>query len=309
MPKVSVCIPTYNQITYLKCTLDSILAQTYQDYEVIITDDSTDPTVKEFVEKYDFNGRLSYFRNDISLGTPGNWNECIKKATGEYIKIMHHDDWFSSNTSLQSMVAMLESSPEYELVFCGCNNINLNGENQLYHYIRDEQLTILKSHPELLFKSNAIGAPSVVLFKKTNVTFDEKIKYLVDIEFYIHLLKRGKFACTTEPLINIGGSPEQVTYSIINDRKRLTFEYSYTYQKLEHSKDTFNFYFDAFWQLIGHLNISSVNELIELGWAGKVPQFVVHCIYGNNLFKLFKNVKGARLIKPIFYFYSINRNG
>jgi len=306
MPKVSICIPTYNQTFYLKFLLDSILEQTYQDYEVIITDDSTDFMVKEFVEKYDFNGRLFYFKNDVSLGTPGNWNECLKKATGEYIKIMHHDDWFSSNTSLQSMVNILESSPEYELVFCGCNNI-LNGENQLYHYIRDEQLTILKSYPELLFKSNAIGAPSVVLFKKTKILFDEKIKYLVDVEFYMHILKSGKFACTTEPLINIGGSPAQVTHSVINDRKKLIFEYSYTFQKVEYNKSTFNFYFDAFWQLIERLNISSVNELVELGWQGEIPPFISHCIYGAKLFNLLKKVKGARLIKPIFYFYSINR--
>jgi glycosyltransferase involved in cell wall biosynthesis len=310
MQKVSICIPAYNHTYYLKKNLISILSQTFTDYEVIITDDSTNTEVKELINEFDFNGKLRYYHNESPLGAPQNWNYCISKASGDYIKIMHHDDWFSSNNSLQSMVDLLESSPECEFVFCGCNNISIDGENMLYHRINEEQVAALNSHPELLFKSNVIGGPSVTLFKKNNeVKFDEKIKYLVDIEFYIHLLKGDKkFACTVEPLINIGGSPSQVTYSIINDKRKLIYEYSYTYQKLEHSKSTFNFYFETFWQLIARINISSVSELVELGWQGEVPLFVAHCIYGNNLFKFLKKVKGSRLIKPVFYFYSIKRS-
>jgi glycosyltransferase involved in cell wall biosynthesis len=308
MPKVSICIPTYNQTYYLKKSLISILNQSFTDYEIIITDDSTNTGVKDLINELGLNEKIKYYANENPLGAPGNWNYCISKATGDFIKIMHHDDWFSCDSSLESLVTMIESSPENTLVFCGCNNLLMSGENQLYHYIRAEQVPQLKSYPELLFKDNVIGAPSVILFKKTTLAFDERIKYLVDIEFYIQLLKSGKFVCTTEPLVNIGGSAEQVTYSVINDPRKMIFEYSYTYQKLEHNKGTFNFYFEAFWQLIERLNIASVNELVELGWQGTIPEFISHCIYGTKLLRSLKKMKGSRFIKPVFYFYSFNRS-
>lgn len=310
MPKVSICIPAYNHTYYLKKNLVSILDQTFTDFEVIIADDSTNTEVKELLDEFEFYGKLKYFHNESPLGTPRNWNYCISKASGDYIKILHHDDWFSSNTSLQTMVDLLESSPGLEFVFCGCNNLSIDELSSFHYCISAKRFIELKSHPELLFKDNVIGAPSVTLFKKTTVTFDENIKYLVDIEFYINLLKRHtKFAYTTDALINMGNEVSKVTYSIINNKSKLVFEYSYTFNKLEHSKSTFNFYFEAFWSLIGRLNISSVDELVKLGWQGQVPCFIVHCISGNKLLKTLKNIKGSRLIKPIFYFYSFNRSG
>jgi glycosyltransferase involved in cell wall biosynthesis len=305
MPKISICIPAYNQTYFLRKNLNSIITQHFTDYEVIITDDSTTTDVEELVAEFDFKGKLRYYHNSPSLGSPRNWNECTSKALGEYIKIMHHDDWFSSDVSLQSLVTLLESSPENEFVFCGCNNIAIDGQNLFYHYINEDQVAILNSTPELLFKSNVIGSPSVTLFKKPeNLNFDDKIKYLVDIEFYIRELKSGKkFVYTTDALVNIGHSPTQVTNSIINNKRELIFEYSYTFQKLDHTKNAFIFYFDTFWRLITDLNILSVSELVEFDWEGKIPLFVRHCIYGNKLLKYF----GSRLSTPIrwaTYFYS-----
>jgi glycosyltransferase involved in cell wall biosynthesis len=305
MPKVSICIPSYNNTFHLKKNLISILDQTFTDFEIIITDDSTSTAVRELINEFDFNGKLKYYHNKSTLGTPQNWNYCISKAKGSYIKIMHHDDWFSNNTSLQTMVNLLESSPELEFVFCGCNNMSSDGLNSFYYCINKKQFIELKSHPELLFENNLIGGPSVTLFKKTSVIFDEKIKYLVDIEFYIKLLKKSNgFTYATDALINMGNDDSQVTHSVINDKHKLIFEYSYTFYKLRKTKGTFRFYFGTFWHLLGRLNIFSTAELVELGWQGKVPPFIIHCIYGNRLLKILKKTKGSKLIKPIFYFYS-----
>src|SRR3989344_6387452 len=100
MVKVSICIPTYKQVDYLRKTLNSVLVQDFHDYELIITDDSSDDSVKNLLKEFDFKGKLKYYHNKIALGSPANWNYSLKQATGEYIKILHHDDFFTADNSL-----------------------------------------------------------------------------------------------------------------------------------------------------------------------------------------------------------------
>ena len=83
MPKVSICIPTYKQVDYLRKTLDSVLLQDFHDYELIISDDSSDDSVENLLREFDFKGKLNYFRNSVALGSPANWNYSIKQAKGE----------------------------------------------------------------------------------------------------------------------------------------------------------------------------------------------------------------------------------
>ena len=95
----SICIPAYKRPENIDRLLSSILIQTFNDYEVIITDDSGDDSLKDVLEKYS-NLPIKYFRNEKPLGTPANWNYSISLAKGEWIKIMHEDDWFADERSL-----------------------------------------------------------------------------------------------------------------------------------------------------------------------------------------------------------------
>src|ERR1044072_4054338 len=92
---ISICIPAYKNVDFLKRLLDSIAIQTYSNYEIIICDDSPDESVAEFIKSRSVLKNIRYHRNVSSLGTPENWNECIRRANGEWIKIMHDDDWFA----------------------------------------------------------------------------------------------------------------------------------------------------------------------------------------------------------------------
>lgn len=65
-PKVSIFIPTYQQVDYLGKVLDSIAVQSFQDYEVIVNDDSSDDRVQQLVAHYGFGSQLHYFRNLLS---------------------------------------------------------------------------------------------------------------------------------------------------------------------------------------------------------------------------------------------------
>src|SRR5678815_6041530 len=103
-PFVSICIPTYKRVAYLERLLESIALQTFKDFEVIITDDSDDDSVKDLLKKYEGQLPIKYFQNGKALGTPANWNRAISKAKGQWIKLMHDDDWFSLSDSLASFV-------------------------------------------------------------------------------------------------------------------------------------------------------------------------------------------------------------
>src|SRR6478736_4865381 len=100
-PFISICIPSYQRVDYLKRLLDSISVQTFTDFEVIISDDSPDSSVQDLSFNYHDRFNTRYFKNQPALGTPANWNFGISNATGEWIKIMHDDDWFAASDSLQ----------------------------------------------------------------------------------------------------------------------------------------------------------------------------------------------------------------
>src|ERR1700722_12721578 len=108
---VSICVPAYKRITFLKRLLESVSMQTYRDFEVIVTDDSPDDAVKELCTSYSRQFALSYYRNDQPLGTPENWNEAIRKAKGQWIKLMHDDDWFTDAHGLAHYVEAVNKNP------------------------------------------------------------------------------------------------------------------------------------------------------------------------------------------------------
>ena len=90
---VSICIPTYNGARYLASCLDSALAQTFTDFEVVVVDDgSTDGTL-EIVQRYaESDERVRVWKNARNLGLVANWNRCVEVASGEWVKFLFQDD-------------------------------------------------------------------------------------------------------------------------------------------------------------------------------------------------------------------------
>ena len=132
MPKVSICIPTYNNADEVKHLLESIYEQEYKDFEVNISDDSTNKEIAILVRTYQQQygeEQIRYVHNEKRLGHIINWNAPIRMASGEYIKIMFSDDWFTDSKSLGAFVEMLDDNPDVMLAFCGSRQVMLDGEN------------------------------------------------------------------------------------------------------------------------------------------------------------------------------------
>ena len=95
-PKISVLIPMYNRKHYIEDCVNSVLNQTFQDFEIIIRDDNSTDGVFEFVqEKYSkeiSTGKIKLFRNEENLGEGKTTNKLILDATGKYFTFLHNDD-------------------------------------------------------------------------------------------------------------------------------------------------------------------------------------------------------------------------
>jgi len=92
-PSVSVCIPTYNGAAFLSECLDSVLSQSYSDFEVLVEDDCSSDDSVEIANSYArHDSRIRVSVNDSNLGLVGNWNRSVQLSRGEWIKFVFQDD-------------------------------------------------------------------------------------------------------------------------------------------------------------------------------------------------------------------------
>ena len=265
-PLVSICIPAYQQTYFLKMCIDSLLKQTYDNFEVIITDDSKDDSVRKLIESYN-NPLLQYYHNSPSLGNPANWNSAMERAKGKYIKIMHHDDYFLKEDSLKKMVSEAEKN-KADFVFCNTEVWHQNDNTRRIAKPNAVQLQRMQKDIYFLFFKNVIGAPSATLFLNTKKYFDARFKWLVDVEFYIRYLKEGKFAYINEPLIcTVHEAPGQVTQSVKGTRdvelKENILLFSLLLPHLESTKN-YELFFEYFFRDFDIKKIEELEALTDL---------------------------------------------
>jgi glycosyltransferase involved in cell wall biosynthesis len=235
---VSICIPAYEEPDFLVRALASVFDQTYSNFEVIVTDDSRSTAVESAVKRWAGDPRLRYVRNRERLGTPENWNKAIGLSERTLIKMLHHDDWFASKQSLQQYVSLLESQPGAVFAFSGACARGPQGEFLYQHAPTTEQIAALRKDPRCLFFGNFIGGPSATLFRRERgFRFDPALKWLVDVESYIRILKgRRTFAYTSELWVNtMAAGPRQMTGQVLGDPGLQFLENAYVYKTLRFS--------------------------------------------------------------------------
>lgn len=240
--KVSVTIPTYNNFESFKRALNSVLSQNFESFEVVVTDDSNNDDIKNFLEKLN-NEKIKYFKNPVPLGPPENWNEGIRRASGEYIKILHHDDWLADENSLENFIKLMDQNPDSDFGYAKSVDFNVK-TGKIKTRKAEKYVKRLEKDCLELFVTNRIGAPSVTIFRNgKGLFFDKNLKWVVDMDFYLNsLLKNSKIAFLNKVLINIGISDSQVTQSCINDQNIQIFEQFYLYNKYKNhlNKDEYH---------------------------------------------------------------------
>jgi glycosyltransferase involved in cell wall biosynthesis len=126
-PKVSIGMPVYNGERFIREALDSLLAQTFINFEIIISDNaSTDETRQICLEYVAKDKRVRYYRNDVNLGPIANFNRVLNLSTGQYFMWAAHDDrWEPSFVAL--LVQTLDANPRVALASCRFVNIDEDG--------------------------------------------------------------------------------------------------------------------------------------------------------------------------------------
>jgi glycosyltransferase involved in cell wall biosynthesis len=240
MPRVSICIPTYRQIDYLRETLRSVQSQSFEDYELIISDDTPDDSVEKLVKSFNFGCKLYYYRNSISLGSPENWNEAVRQARGDYIKLLHHDDRLAGINALSVFVRMLDEHPESNFAFSSSLVEDVRSQRSRIHCPTDAQLVRLAVAPEELFFGNIVGAPSATIYRNgLGIEYDKRMKWLVDIDFYIRVLQKNPiFIFTKENQVaTTSGANHQITNISENNAVVEVLEYALLYNKIGNKLD------------------------------------------------------------------------
>lgn len=126
-PKISVCIPTYGRAEVLPKVIGSVLAQTFKDFEIFISDDASPDNTEEIVKEFS-DTRIRYHRNKKNLGVRDNWNFTVKNANGEYVFKLDDDDYIHP-CFLEKTISLLKKHHNIGSVYTGFYYAkNYNGE-------------------------------------------------------------------------------------------------------------------------------------------------------------------------------------
>jgi glycosyltransferase involved in cell wall biosynthesis len=282
-PFISICIPAYKNTVYLQRLLNSIAIQSFKDFEVVITDDSPDESVETFIRSNNWEFALVYIRNQTPLGSPENWNASIRLAKGEWIKMMHDDDWFSRRDSLEVFANTVVQHPQSSFIFSGYKEVNKDNKEHAVT-INNLYLFLLKQSSFLLLKRNFIGHPSTTLIKNDwRLYYDKNLKWVVDIEFYMRYLNNNpQLIAIKQPLISIGINDFQITKQAFRNPAIELPETLYLYWRLPKHFLRNIFAYDYYWRLLRNLRITGVLEIQRYAPDVEVPVTIVQMIAAQS---------------------------
>ncbi|WP_332899995.1 glycosyltransferase family 2 protein [Haladaptatus sp. CMSO5] len=213
MPTVSVVIPTYNRSEEVTHAIDSVLAQTYDDFELLVVDDGSTDDTKEVVTGYD-DDRVKFIEHEENQGAPAARNTGIEHAEGEYVAFLDSDDeWLP--LKLERQVDYLESKGDgWVAVYCDVD-MKTKGTSGPMRSLAASFLS--KSDPETpteggdelveeVLADRLHTSAGSTLMVRTDVArkiegFDTTFRRFQDPEFLMRVLREGKLAHVAEPLV------------------------------------------------------------------------------------------------------------
>jgi len=229
-PLVSIMIPVYNREKYIASAIESVLAQTYKKFELLVHDDaSTDGSLGVIKQFHD--SRIRVIHTAKNHGMLGGWNYLLQFGRGKYIKQMGSDDLLSPRC-IARQVEALESHPHVALVTCQRQVIDGHGQPlTTYQFARHNTLVSGVEHAHWILttlRENKIGEPAAVLFRRSLVglprrseakagMFDPRFSQFADFEYWVRLLAYGDLLYLHEPLCSFRTHDGSNTMSAIRD--------------------------------------------------------------------------------------------
>jgi len=200
-PRVSVILPTYNRAHIVSRAIQSVLDQTYQDFEIIIVDDGSSDKTKEVIQKFT-DRRIRYVRHQQNKGGSAARNTGIKFAKGEYIAFQDSDDeWLPQKLKIQMETFEIVPS-EVGVIYTDMLRIKKDEEVEYWHSPTVVYGNLL--NPKLEYQVFGIGIQSTLVkrecFNKVGC-FDKRFPRYIDLDLLIRLLKNYHFYHIKKPLV------------------------------------------------------------------------------------------------------------
>lgn len=192
-PKVSVIIPTYNRANSITRTIKSVLDQTYQNFEIVVVNDSPNDETEKVVRNLNDN-RIKYIRNEVRTNLPRARNQGVRESSedSKYVAFLDDDDiWLPK--FLEKTVKKLEQKKDLVMVF---PQMELRSKNE-------EKIGETRCDPQVKFWEQIIGTGCIIrkeIFTKENFWYDER-KLIDDLDFGVRVLKNHKWECIPEVLM------------------------------------------------------------------------------------------------------------
>ena len=203
LPRVSICMPTYNRADFIGVTINTILNQTYSNFELIISDDNSTDNTKEVVESFQ-DSRVRYYRNNSNLKMPGNLNQAIRLARGELIVIFHDHDLYHP-TVVGSMVDMLEQNENIGFVHTAINWKNVDTQELTEIIGPWKPITPGKKLFDEILNQWECPICALTMVRKSSYEevglYDESFGFISDVDMWLRLCLKYDVGYIAEPLI------------------------------------------------------------------------------------------------------------
>jgi glycosyltransferase involved in cell wall biosynthesis len=207
-PAVSVCIPAYNHARWIGRTIESALAQTLGDFELIVTDDCSTDGTPDVVERFR-DPRIRFVRNERTLGAAGNWNRAVGMARAPLAKLLCDDDLLYP-TCLERQAAVLGDARHADVALVTCRRDIVDAEDARVLTragFGGGARTI--PGPAAVRRivragTNLVGEPTVAMFRTAAHAavggFDRRFAYMIDLDFWCRVLTQGALHVIPETL-------------------------------------------------------------------------------------------------------------
>lgn len=207
-PTVSVIIPSYNHEKFIEEAINSVLNQTYSDFELIIVDDCSPDQTLSVIKKIK-DSRIRLFINESNQGAVYTTNFAIKQAKGRYLALLNSDDMWSHD-KLKMQVEFLECNPDIGAVFTDAKFMNekyeiLTKADYFWSDVFDkENRSSAQWLRYFFFNFNCLCHPSILIrreiYQKTEL-YDPSLRQLPDFKMWVHLLKFINIHVLNEQLV------------------------------------------------------------------------------------------------------------
>jgi glycosyltransferase involved in cell wall biosynthesis len=267
-------MPTYKRADLFAKLLDSVVAQTYRNFEVLVNDNSPDASVEQVVRLYADRLPISYVRNIPALSAVDNCRAVMRRANGSWVKVMHDDDWFAGPDALQQFADAAAQCGK-DFIFCASHQVNLANGQSMAERLTPPRRAMLQDSTLALFYLNVIGHPSVVMHKKdTAIEYDPQFNWVLDIDFYLrYIAAHGGWHYIDACLVNIGKNEGQESNKYYKNPKVEIPEYFALLEKYEPGLHLGNRYvFHLVWNMLKRFKIKTEADVRALGFKGRMPQ-------------------------------------